>query len=281
MRHIRNLLLTFFITLFSVFSFLPVHAGSDVYVEDTYGELSEEEVEELNSYAKEISDKYKFGIYARLLYDEDSYDDINSYIEDYYTREDLGYGESHDGILFLITQSSRGGSYDIYIPGNSNQSYFTIDGLEDIQSNAETYLYDHDYYSSIHSFLSECDDMLSYYEESDNTPWSYDASDDGSFYEKEPVSKINSYPPVILIGIPLLVAVIVTVILASKHKTKHIATDAHNYIPKSGQLRLNTRYDMYLYSTETRTRIPDNDAHSSGGGFTSSSGGMHSGGGHF
>lgn len=280
MKHIRNLLLAFFITLFSVFSFHQVYASSDVYVEDTYGELSKEEVEELNSYAKEISDKYQFGIYARLLFDEDSYDDINSYIEDYYARENLGYGNSHDGILFLITQSSRGGSYDIYIPDNSNQSFFTLDGLEDIQSNSEEYLYDHDYYSSIQTFLSECNDMLAYYEEHDNTPWSYDTSDDGSFY-KEPANKIYSYPPVILIGIPLLAAIIVTVILASKHKTKHIATDAHNYIPKSGQLRLNTRYDMYLYSTETRTRIPDNSEHSSGGGFTSSSGGMHSGGGHF
>lgn len=280
MKHIRNLLLTFLIIVFSVISLPPVHAENDIYVEDTYGELSEEEIEELNSYAQEISSKYQFGVYARLIYDEDSYDDINSYIENYYSQENLGYGETHDGILFLITQSSRGGSYDIYIPGNANQSYFTIDGLEDLQSNAENYLYDHDYFNSIHTFLSECNDMLAYYTENDDTPWSYDYSDNDSFYE-EPANKINSYPPIILIGIPLLVAVIVTSILTSKHKTKHIATTARNYIPKSGQLHLNTRYDMYLYSTETRTRIPDIDEHSSGGGFTSSSGGMHSGGGHF
>lgn len=278
MKNIKLMLITFCTVLITFFSFLPVFATNDVYVDDTYGALSKEEIEELNTYAKQISDQYQFDVYARILYDEDSYDDIYSYIEAYYDTQNLGYGESHDGILFLITQSSRGGSYDIYIPGNANQEYFTIDGLEDIQSNAETYLYDHDYYNAIKAYLTETEDMLAYYQEHDGTPWQDSYS---NAYEGEPVNKIKSYPPLILFGIPLLTAIIVTCIMGGRHKTKRIATEARNYISDSGKLHLNTRYDMFLYSTETRTKIVTENHSSSGGGFTSSSGGMHSGGGHF
>ena len=116
---------------------LSIHAGSDVYISDTYGVLSQAEVDQLNAQAQQISDQYQFGVYAHILYDDASYDDIWGYIEQYYAEQDLGYRNTSDGILFLITQSSQGGSYDIYIPAASNQSYFTIDGLEDIQDDAE------------------------------------------------------------------------------------------------------------------------------------------------
>ena len=271
MKHIRN---TFFllIAMFLSSPFVTVHAGSDVYVEDTYGVLSQDETEELNQLATEISDRYQFGIYARILYDEDSYDDINSYIEKYYAENDLGYGSTSDGILFLITQSSRGGSYDIYIPAASRQDAFSISGLEDIQSESENYLYDHDYYSAIETYLSETENKLSYYS-SEGTPWG----------ENGPDSSHAAWGLSFLI--PAIVAGITVAIRRSHHRTKRIATNAGNYISSSGQLHLNTRSDIYLYSTETRTRIhQENNNHggmSSGGGFTSSSGGMHSGGGHF
>ena len=298
MKQIRN---TFFllIAMFLSFPFITVHAGSDVYVEDTYGVLSQDETEELNQLATEISDRYQFGVYARILYDEDSYDDINSYIEKYYAENDLGYGSTSDGILFLITQSSRGGSYDIYIPAVSRQDAFSISSLEDIQSESENYLYDHDYYSAIETYLNETEDKLSYYS-SEGTPWgknddySYDNDettwdDDYGYSEggtgvSGPDSSSHAACGLSFV-IPAIVAGITVAIRRSHHRTKRIATNAGNYISSSGQLHLNTRSDIYLYSTETRTRIhQENNNHggmSSGGGFTSSSGGMHSGGGHF
>ena len=257
---------------------LSIHAGSDVYISDTYGVLSQAEVDLLNAQAQQISDQYKFGVYAHILYDDASYDDIWGYIERYYAEQDLGYGNTSDGILFLITQSSQGGSYDIYIPAASNQSYFTIDGLEDIQDDAEEGLFEHDYYKAIDTFLDKTEEHLAYYNQHDY-PWS-SATEGAVYYDAETGRSVSGFAVAAGIIIPFVVACIVVAVNASKHRTKHTATDAAEYIPSYGQLQLTRHTDMYLYRTQSRTKIHHEESHDGGGGF-SSSGGMHSGGGHF
>ena len=257
---------------------LSIHAGSDVYISDTYGVLSQAEVDLLNAQAQQISDQYQFGVYAHILYDDASYDDIWGYIERYYAEQDLGYGNTSDGILFLITQSSQGGSYDIYIPAASNQSYFTIDGLEDIQDDAEEGLFEHDYYKAIDTFLDKTEEHLAYYNQHDY-PWS-SATEGAVYYDAETGRSVSGFAVAAGIIIPFVGACIVVAVNASKHRTKHTATDAAEYIPSYGQLQLTRHTDMYLYRTQSRTKIHHEESHDGGGGF-SSSGGMHSGGGHF
>ena len=257
---------------------LSIHSGSDVYISDTYGVLSQAEVDQLNAQAQQISDQYQFGVYAHILYDDASYDDIWGYIEQYYAEQDLGYGNTSDGILFLITQSSQGGSYDIYIPAASNQSYFTIDGLEDIQDDAEEGLFEHDYYKAIDTFLDKTEEHLAYYNQHDY-PWS-SATEGAVYYDAETGRSVSGFAVAAGIIIPFVVACIVVAVNASKHRTKHTATDAAEYIPSYGQLQLTRHTDMYLYRTQSRTKIHHEESHDGGGGF-SSSGGMHSGGGHF
>lgn len=257
---------------------LSIHAGSDVYISDTYGVLSQAEVDQLNAQAQQISDQYQFGVYAHILYDDASYDDIWGYIERYYAEQDLGYGNTSDGILFLITQSSQGGSYDIYIPAASNQSYFTIDGLEDIQDDAEEGLFEHDYYKAIDTFLDKTEEHLAYYNQHDY-PWS-SATEGAVYYDAETGRSVSGFAVAAGIIIPFVGACIVVAVNASKHRTKHTATDAAEYIPSYGQLQLTRHTDMYLYRTQSRTKIHHEESHDGGGGF-SSSGGMHSGGGHF
>lgn len=257
---------------------LSIHAGSDVYISDTYGVLSQAEVDQLNAQAQQISDQYQFGVYAHILYDDASYDDIWGYIEQYYAEQDLGYGNTSDGILFLITQSSQGGSYDIYIPAASNQSYFTIDGLEDIQDDAEEGLFEHDYYKAIDTFLDKTEEHLAYYNQH-GYPWS-SATEGAVYYDAETGRSVSGFAVAAGIIIPFVVACIVVAVNASKHRTKHTATDAAEYIPSYGQLQLTRHTDMYLYRTQSRTKIHHEESDGGGGGF-SSSGGMHSGGGHF
>lgn len=130
MKTIRNMILL--IALFLLIPFTPIHASSDVYVEDTYGALSQEEVDELNAYAAQIADQYEFGVYARIIEDptEQSYDDMTNFIEKYYTDESLGYDNTDNGVLLLITQCSKGGSYQVYIPYCDKQSMFSLDGMD-------------------------------------------------------------------------------------------------------------------------------------------------------
>ena len=279
MKRMLHIITAFLLCLLTITP-LSIHAGSDVYVSDTYGVLSQEEVNALNAKSQQISDEYQFGVYAHILYDDASYDDIWSYIEQYYADQDLGYENTSDGILFLITQSSQGGSYDIYIPALSNQSYFTIDGLEDIQDDAEEGLFDHDYYEAIDTFLDKTQEHLAYYSQHDY-PWSYQ-TDGAVYYDPKTGRSVSGFALILGTIIPFVVACIVVAVNASKHRTKHTATDAAEYIPSYGQLQLTRHTDMYLYRTQSRTKIhhEDNNGGGGGGGF-SSSGGMHSGGGHF
>ena len=279
MKRMLHIITAFLLCLLTITP-LSIHAGSDVYVSDTYGVLSQEEVNALNAKAQQISDEYQFGVYAHILYDDASYDDIWSYIEQYYADQDLGYENTSDGILFLITQSSQGGSYDIYIPALSNQSYFTIDGLEDIQDDAEEGLFDHDYYEAIDTFLDKTQEHLAYYSQHDY-PWS-NQTDGAVYYDPKTGRSVSGFALILGTIIPFVVACIVVAVNASKHRTKHTATDAAEYIPSYGQLQLTRHTDMYLYRTQSRTKIhhEDNNGGGGGGGF-SSSGGMHSGGGHF
>ena len=279
MKRMLHIITAFLLCLLTITP-LSIHAGSDVYVSDTYGVLSEDEVNTLNAKAQQISDEYQFGVYAHILYDDASYDDIWSYIEQYYADQDLGYENTSDGILFLITQSSQGGSYDIYIPALSNQSYFTIDGLEDIQDDAEEGLFDHDYYEAIDTFLDKTQEHLAYYSQHDY-PWS-NQTDGAVYYDPKTGRSVSGFALILAVIIPFVVACIVVAVNASKHRTKHTATDAAEYIPSYGQLQLTRHTDMYLYRTQSRTKIhhEDNNGGGGGGGF-SSSGGMHSGGGHF
>lgn len=248
-----------------LFCILPIHASSDVYVEDTAGYLTSKEKEDLNAYAKEISDTYQFGVYARIIYDDTgtSYDDMDTYIEDYYASEDLGYGNSHDGVLLLITMSEEGGSYQVYIPHNSDQSMFTLDGMDDMDQAAYAYLKEHHYEQAIHAYINSASTLLSYYQENGEA---HTQNHDGIKYA-------------VTFIIPPIVAFLVVFIMMQKHKTKAIATNANAYVPNNGIQLINQR-DMYLYRTVTRTPIPKQES-SGGGSHFSSSGGMHSGGGHF
>lgn len=165
MKTIRNMILL--IALFLLIPFTPIHASSDVYVEDTYGALSQEEVDELNAYAAQIADQYEFGVYARIIEDstEQSYDDMTNFIEKYYTDESLGYDNTDNGVLLLITQCSKGGSYQVYIPYCDKQSMFSLDGMDIMDSAARSGLYEHDYYSAIRDYIKEADGLMAYYSE--------------------------------------------------------------------------------------------------------------------
>lgn len=259
---------------------ISVQAGSDVYVSDTYGVLTEEEVEKLNKKAQTISEKYDFGLYSHVLYDDSSYFGIWNFAEEYYAEQDLGYGNTSNGILFIITQSKYGGSYNVYVPATSNQDYFTIEGLDSIEDYAEKHLLDHDYYRAIDTFLDKTEEQLEFYQ-IHGTAWTKEA-DGTMYYDPDTGRSIRKKHVLIGLGLSFGIAILLVIYNSTKHKTKRTAIDAGQYIPSSGQLRLTRRTDMYLYQTESRTLVKsDSDSGGGGGGGYSSSGGMHSSGGHF
>lgn len=268
------------ITLFLCIPLTQIHAGSDVYIEDTLGVLSSEEKQELQTKAQELSDQYAYGIYAYIIYDETgvSYDDMDSYIETYYSDKDLGYGDTHNGVLLLITQTDQGGTYQVYVPSNADQSVFSLTGLEDLDSAAYSGLQDHDYYNACLSYLDQAEYLFAYYETNE------DSYGDNYTYEDPHYKQDNTkLYAAFTFGIPPVIALIIVLIMKSKNRTKAIALEAHDYIPDNGVNITNMR-DFFLYRTTHRTPIHHDEGHHGGGGggaHFSSSGGMHSSGGHF
>lgn len=265
MKRIIKILICFLLLILMP---VRIHAGSDEYVKDDAGLLSQDEIQSLSEEAQQLSDQYGYGVYIRTVNDESSYDDIYTYTENYYTDNSLGYGETADGILFLIATSSQGGSYDIYIPGDVSEKMISIDGVGMISDHVKTYLQAHDYNKACESYLDNVSDQLSYYEEN-GTPQPY---------EEGSTESSGTLRYLLIFGLPLLVALIVVLVMLNMNRTKHKATTAKEYITKNG-VHMNTIQDIFLYRTETRTPLPQND-NSSSSTFTSSSGGSHSGG-HF
>lgn len=280
MKIIRNMIV--FCALFLCIPFTSIHASSDVYVQDTYGVLTSEQTTSLQQLAKEVSEKYSFGVYARIIQDAsgESYDYMDDFIEEYYSMEDLGYGDTSDGVLLLITFTDEGGSYQVYIPGNANQEMFTLDGMDQMDQAAYASLKEHNYEQAIHDYIEKAQYLMNYYEEHGEAYGSNYGNDYN--YAVTDNTNINLF---IMFVVPVIIALIVVLVLKSKHKTKHIAVTANNYVTQNG-LHLTNQRDMFLYQTVTRTPIPQHDDHDSGGSSPggshfSSSGGMHSGGGHF
>ena len=280
MKIMKKIILFFVFLLFIPFT--TVHASSDVYVEDTYGKLTSEEVTELQNYAKEISDTYQFGVYARIIEDTtgSSYNNMDEYSERYYSQENLGYGDTSDGVLLLITFSEEGGTYQVMIPSSSDQKMFSLDGLDLMDNAAYSSLKNQDFYQAIFGYIERADSLMSYYE-------SHGVAYGSNYGYELTVQDSTNIKYASVFGIPPIVALLTVLGLKKKHKTKYTATTATNYVPQNG-LHLTNKRDMFLYQTVTRVPLPHDDGDhgggrgmSPGGSHFSSGGGMHSGGGHF
>ncbi len=279
MKIMKRLLL--FFTFLLCIPFTSIHASSDIYVEDTYGKLTSEEISQLQSFAKEVSDTYQFGVYARIIEDRSgySYNNMDYFSEQYYSENDLGYGSTSDGVLLLITFSEEGGTYQVMIPPSSNQDMFTLDGMDLMDDAAYSSLRNQDFYQAVYDYIEEAESLMAYY--------SSNGKAYGSNYGYEPEVQTDNtnikYASVL--GIPPIAALLTVLGLKSKHKTKFTATTASNYVPNNG-LHLTNQREMFLYQTVTRVPLPRNDdggggGVSPGGSHFSDGGGMHSGGGHF
>lgn len=265
MKRIMKILICFLLLILIP---VQIHAGSDEYVKDDAGLLSQDEVTSLSQKAQELSDQYGYGVYIATVNDESSYDDIYTYTENYYTDNNLGYGDTSDGILFLIATSSQGGSYDIYIPGNVSEEMISIDGVGMASDHVKTSLQAHDYDKACENYLESVSDQLSYYAENgEPEPYEEESSESSGFLRY-----------LLIFGLPLTIALIVVLVMVHMNHTKSKATTAKQYITKNG-VHMNTIQDIFLYRTETRTPLPQND-NSSSSTHVSSSGGSHSGG-HF
>ena len=239
---------------------------SDVSVIDSTLNLSEEEIDSLNTKLDELRNTYQMGVYIRIYdsYIDAGFDSIQAYSEYIYHDENLGFGTDQDGLLLLLTMNER--EYDLTAYGLGNDA-FTDYGRDKLVDHMIDDLSDDRMYDAMNTYSKNCNEYLSLYQK--GTP--YDVG------VKTKAEKIKL--GLILEGVALLVTMLIMWILVKQLNTTGIATKASAY-EKQGSFNLQQQSDQFTHTTTTKRYSPQNKDNNRGGSSVNSRGHSHTSG-HF
>ena len=247
----RRCLTVALVLLMSVLLASPAFAaGTDGYVTDDAGILTDAEIQKLEQEAKAVSQKHDFGVYLITVEDFSAFtnsSDIFDGATALYKKYDLGVGAERKGVLLLLSMDDRDFSlvtysdYGNYVFDQSTREEMTDAFLDDFGHD--------DWYAGFADYIAECD-----------------------------TGKVQSGIALrigMIFLIPLIVAFIVITILGNKMRSVARAVEAAEYA--DGGLELTDSYDQFTHSTEVRRKrkeeSSDNGTRSkSSGGFGGTSG---------
>ena len=255
----------------SVYCCLNAIAAGEV-VSDDAGLLSASDEADLRARSQEILEEYRFQV-VFLFVRSTQGKHIRDFAADYYDYGGYGYGAGHDGMIFCVDMGSR--SYYTVTTG-TGEEIFTIPVLEAIEEDMIDELSEGEYYLAFTRYLDDVEIILRRAANGESFTYAE------SVTLRTPVERTLAALPVIVI-LSAVIALIVLAFMRAGMKTARRRAAANSYI--KGTPVISRRSDVYLYTTETRTRI-QTDSGSSGsrgsGHFTGSSGTSHGGhGGHF
>lgn len=259
-----SLLAAFLLSLsLCLWAVVPASAAAP-FVRDECGLFDADTTASLEQQAEDAVSGHGCDIYF-LVVDNIGDQNQRDYAKSYYTSNDLGYGNSHSGILFLLAVGSR--KY-VTITYGGGVTAFTDYRIEQIEDTVVPKLSDGDYADAAETFLSLCSDTLDFYAEQGEP---LDSNND-------PDNDLGVFGVILVIGISFLAAGIVCGILCSQMKTAQEKTEANDYMPKYG-IRLSRQDDIYIRTARTQVYDPPQKESSGGGssvdsdGFGGSSGG--------
>ena len=224
--------------------------GSLGYVTDTVGLLTQEEQRELETTAAQLAERYGCGVYVIIVDDYTDYTNgsTRDFAKETYINYDLGVGEDKNGILLVLSISDR--DYYLLTKGDIANAAFTDYGQEQLtQEFLDDFRYDN-WFAGFRDYMSTA----------------------GQYLEESDGANI-----LMIVGIPCLISLAVCGIFAAQMKTARHQTGARGYISHGG-VDMRVTQDQFLYHTETRQPIPQNDNNSGGGTTINSAGHSHSSG---
>lgn len=233
-------------------------AGNGNYVFDETGTLTGAQIGALNNKAAAISEKRECAVYIWIVdlvpeKNARTIDDLEVYVDSFYYKNDLGFGNDRNGMVLLMEIGDVPGERDyLFNTHGSCTSVFDNSTREKLLDNKIVPLFrsafnDGNFYKVADVFLDEVDNAFS----------------------KDFLDTLLLKLAVVII-LPVLIALIVCLRWKAKMKTAKIARTADNYIPQNG-FNLTGRTDQFLYRTTKRTKI-ERSSPSSGGSSSSSSG---------
>lgn len=254
MKKIFLTLAAAFLALFACM--LPVQAAS-TYVVDQAGILNSSEQAMLEKQAADLSEQYQCGVYIVTVSDFTQladYVDIRSFAEAYYKQNGLGMGSQQSGILLVLSMAER--DYSLIAYGNGNNVLTDYGREQMLDNDILPKLSDDDYYGGFSAYLDTTGEYLKL--AAAGTP--FDVNSDPAKLAMERMIKIG-----VVIGVPLIAALIVVLVLRKQMKTAGVLTTAGGYIVKNG-VNMRTTQDQFLYRNVVRVPIPRNVSRGGGGG---------------
>ena len=246
-------------------------------VVDEAGVLTAEEVQMLDEYAADVTQKHCCEVAVVFVQNLGGKSSV-AYADDYYDYNGFGYGENDDGILLLVSVGDREFATTTYGLGAVVFSDYNLSILEDDYFVPE--LAGSNWAGAAEAFIYGCDAMLTYYENSANEAASqtsgggyvggYEAPTSGR-------SNIGGYAIFGLIG-SFLLAGIPTGMMKKKLKSVEKQYSANEYA-RAGSFMLRRNNDRFLYAHVSKTARPKQEDNSSHGStmHISSSGRSHGG----
>lgn len=245
---------------------IPAFATGDLpRLVDNADLVTDSEESALISKLDEISERQQVDI---VIVTADSLDGKTpmEYADDFYDYNGYGFGESKDGVLFLVSMEDR----DWYI---STTGYgitaFTDNGIEYIGKQLKSHLSDGEYAEAFTKYAELCDEFIT----KAKTGEPYDSHN----LPKEPFNIVWNLLVAFVVG--LIIAVIVTNTMKGKLKTVRMQYAANGYV-KANSMNITESRDLFLYTQVTRVEKPKETSSSDDSStHTSSSGETHGGGG--
>ena len=232
--------------------------GGNFIVDET-GILTEAQINSLNAKAAALMEKRKCAVYVWIVdlvppeYDK-TIDLVERYVDMFYDRYDLGYGDKKNGMVLLLETGDIPGERDYQLNTHgTSKSVFTNSVRENMLDD-----YIVQYFRAAFSngdFYKVADVFYNVVE---------------STFTSELAKKL-AFKLAAVILIPILIALFLCSIWKKQMKTAVIARTADNYIPANG-FNLTGQTDQFLYRTTTRVKIERSSSSSSGGSRSSSSG---------
>lgn len=245
--------------------------------------LTESEEKRLNELIENIVTDYSFDLVI-LTVNSIGNKTVQDFADDYYDYNHYGYGESSDGILFMLNMSER----DYYSSTTGKGiDVFTDYSLDFLHNEVVSHLSSGDYFYAFERYIILIGEIL----ESEKTSgiiYDNDNPFDDNFIESIPKANTGYFPDTEYILIALLVGFFIAFVAVSnmkgKMKTAVFKNSARDYVIP-GTFVLTKEADRFLFRTTTRVKI-ENDTSNTGGKagggssvHTGSSGTSHGGGG--
>lgn len=248
---------------------VPAFAEAQLgYVTDGAGLLTAEEKQTLESNAKELAEKYDFGVYIITVNDITEHidaPDMDTAAEQLYLSYELGENQDRSGILLLMSMAER--DWALFAFGYGNTA-FTDYGKDYLSGRFLDDFGDNVWYDGFEDYQRACGEMLD--RSLAGAPVDVDNIPD------PPHARVYGIVACTVLG--FLTALIVVMILKGQLKSVARGTQAEAFVDAGG-LKLTYHRDQYIRTSESRVYDPPKEKSSGGGGTTiRSSGGSSSSG---